>query len=189
MIVRSPPRCSRNSSSPRRTQPIRIRILEVSRQFRGPAGRSPRQPASPGSAASPARQGSRSGRHNCCPARCRSRPPLRVAAGGRSSARACGPPSARSRAAGRTRARTGRRQSRRARGGVWPNAGPAAPWHRASRAASSAASRSRRSKNAGSLTSATLIASEMPDRQSRSERVPRNAKSLITANGGEKLPR
>ena len=72
------------------------------------------------------------------------------------------------------------------RAGAWPNGGPAAPWHRR-HAPRSAASRSMRSKRPDlsrvrpdCLKCRTAIALE---------RVRRNAKSLITANGGEKLPR
>ena len=125
-----------------------------------------------------------------CRAPSRSRRPRRGAAGGRSAARACAPTSGRSPAAATTRARRDRRRSRCATG-----AAPAQRRITCSIADLVARPQPRRraprgsSKNAGSLMSAALIASDTPARQSRSGSVPRKPTSLMTANGGANVPR
>ena len=56
-------------------------------------------------------------------------------------------------------------------------------------AASAAACASSHAKNSGSRISATLTASAMPATVSRRPRLSRNRRSLMTANGGAKVPR
>ena len=117
------------------------------------------------------------------------RPPRRGGPRGGSAPRACGRPSGRSRAAGRCRARRGRRRWRCGAGAARRSGGSGRASASRSQAASAAALASIQSKKRGSRISATLTASASPAMASRRGSRSRKRASLMTAKGGTKVPR